>query len=226
MTKGLQPGGTEGRAWGYPGKSLHTAGEAPRHTTRPLPPSLLSNTAPRVTGHCGVATWSQASNPGLGSECHGTRCFAFSPAAFEGADGGQRYPLTLWGLSLPICKMGVRKEVETTRILGPPDDPPPCGTWTVSPGCEQRGKVKEGTAQGWGLSSGLDATGCGPWSPRLRNDDIQASVSEREMGATGLGCSIASHATSVRAMHTSFSVCPGPAMSPPPCSRRPDQCSS
>lgn len=73
-------------------------------------------------GHCGVATWGHvwASYPGLGSECHETGCFAFSPAAFGGAEGGQRYLLTLWGLSFPICKMGVRKDVESTRTLGHP----------------------------------------------------------------------------------------------------------
>lgn len=33
----------------------------------------------------------------------------------------------------------------------------PAARGTVSPGWEGRGQAKEGTSQGWGLSSGLDA---------------------------------------------------------------------
>lgn len=55
--------------------------------------------------------------------------------------------------------MGVREDVESTRILGPPR----CKTLLLAacgklgPGWEGRGEVKEGTCQGWGLNSGLDA---------------------------------------------------------------------
>ena len=76
--------------------------------------------------------------------------------------------------------MGVREDVESTRILGSPDDPPPCSTWDSQPwlGGERKGQGRD--LPGMGAQFWL--RGLLAMFPGFPTYDIDAQASVLECG--------------------------------------------